>query len=101
MRQARTTAIEHGTSRGFDAHATRGEEPCAGCKQAHTIRSTAARIRRESQDTVRVQAAGLGELLIDCGEEVCHKFGEFFGHEIVAACMDRAAAKAWAEKRSA
>ncbi|MFJ5984220.1 hypothetical protein [Lentzea sp. NPDC092896] len=101
MRRARTTPVEHGTSSGFDAHAARGEEPCADCKHAHTIRSSAARIRRGNQDTVRVSAEGLGELLVNSTEEVCHQFGEFFGHEIVAACMDRAASKAWAEKRSA
>jgi hypothetical protein len=93
--------IEHGTGAGFDAHRQRGEEACADCKRGHTIRSSAQRIRAGRQTTVRVSAVELGELLVASDEETCHRFGEFFGHEIVAACMDRAAETAWAESRSA
>jgi hypothetical protein len=101
MSLTRVELIEHGTAPGFDAHKRRGEDACAACKQAHANRSAAHRIRRGEQQTVRVSAVELGELLIASDEEVCHRFGEVFGHDIVAACMDRAAADAWAESRSA
>lgn len=94
-------SIEHGTPAGFDTHRTLREPPCDDCKRAHTIRVTARRIRRGEQETVRVSAVELGELLIASGEETCHQFGEVFGHEIVTACMDLAASTAWAERRSA
>jgi hypothetical protein len=85
--------IEHGTPQGYDAHKRLGEAACAACRHAHTLRATAHRIRRGEQQTVRVSVVELGELLIGSGE--------VFGHEIVAACMDFAAAVAWAERRSA
>jgi len=101
MSLASIDSIEHGTTQGFDAHKSRGEDACADCRRAHAIRTTAHRIRRGEQQTVRVSAVELGELLIASTEEVCHRFGEVFGHEIAAACMDHAAATAWAESRSA
>lgn len=91
-------SIEHGTGAGFDAHKHLGEEACADCKRAHTNRTTAYRIRRGDQQTVRVSAVELGELLIGLDEETCHRFGEVVGHEIAAACMDLAATTAWAKE---
>jgi len=93
--------IEHGTTRGFDAHQYRGEEACTECKAAHATRTACRRIRNGKQQAVRVSVVELGELLINSSEETLHQFGELFGHEITAACMDIAAEAAWARKQPA
>jgi hypothetical protein len=86
-----TATEEHGTRRGYDAHARAGTEPCGPCASAKSDSTQAHKVRSGKTLAIRVPVEVLGDVLLRLDEDVLDRVSDAVGHEVTAACMELAA----------